>query len=158
MDTFPIVKRKDEEKFGTYRTKDTILKIYDAMQESIRSGQPYQSRLDPPPADAACRHPKLKLGVLAYGSLVMDPGPEIAPRIKFRLKTVTPFPVEYGRYSGKTRGGAPTVVKHDKGAPVAAEILVLDDEVSFEEARDMLWRRERHKEGSDGAYAEGKSP
>ena len=97
----------------------------------------------------------MKLGILAYGSLIKDPGPEIARRIKFRLKTVTPFPVEYGRYSGKTRGGAPTVVKHDKGAPVAAEILVLDDKVSFEDARDMLWRRERHKEGSGETYARG---
>ena len=57
MDTFPIVKRKDEEKYGTYRTKDTILAIYDAMSESIRTGRPYQTRLDPPPADPKCCHP-----------------------------------------------------------------------------------------------------
>lgn len=57
MDTFPIVKRKDEEKHGSYRTKDTILSIYDAMQEAIRTGQPYQTRLDPPPADPRCSHP-----------------------------------------------------------------------------------------------------
>jgi hypothetical protein len=37
MDTFHIVKRKDEEKFGTYRTKDTILEIYDAMSEATRT-------------------------------------------------------------------------------------------------------------------------
>ena len=29
MDTFPIVKRKDESKHGTYRTKETILQLYD---------------------------------------------------------------------------------------------------------------------------------
>ena len=58
MDTFPIVRRKDEEKFdGDYRTKRVILEIYDAMQESIRTGQPYQTRLDPPPADPRCCHP-----------------------------------------------------------------------------------------------------
>lgn len=51
IDTFPIVRRKDEEKWGEYRTKRIILEIYDAMQESIRTGQPYQTRLDPPPAD-----------------------------------------------------------------------------------------------------------
>jgi hypothetical protein len=158
MDTFPILKRKDEEKYGWYRTKDTILKIYDDLAESQRTGRPYVSPLNPPPADAACRHPKSKLGILAYGSLIKDPGSEIARRIKFRLKTVTPFPVEYGRYSGKTRGGAPTVVKHDTGAPVAAEILVLDDKVSFDEARDILWRRERRKEGSGETYVESKSP
>jgi hypothetical protein len=58
MDTFPIVKRKDEAKHGgLYRTKETILQIYDALQESIRTGQPYQTRLDPPPADPRCCHP-----------------------------------------------------------------------------------------------------
>jgi hypothetical protein len=50
MDTFPIVRRKDEEKYnGDYRTKRVILEIYDALQDSIRTGQPYQTRLDPPP-------------------------------------------------------------------------------------------------------------
>jgi len=57
MDTFPIVRRKDEEKYaGDYRTKRVILEIYDAMAEAIRTGQPYQSRVDPlpgPPMDAA---------------------------------------------------------------------------------------------------------
>jgi hypothetical protein len=57
MDTFPIVKRKDEAQWGTYRTKDTILEIYDAMVEAIRTGRPYQTRLDPPPADPRCCHP-----------------------------------------------------------------------------------------------------
>ena len=32
LDTFPIVKRKDEEKHGHYRTKDRILEIYDALR------------------------------------------------------------------------------------------------------------------------------
>lgn len=49
MDTFPIVRRKDIAKHGTYRTKDTILEIYDAMQTAIRTGIPYQTPLTPPP-------------------------------------------------------------------------------------------------------------
>jgi len=50
LDTFPIVRRKDEQKHdGDYRTKRVILEIYDAMQRSIRTGHPYQTRLDPPP-------------------------------------------------------------------------------------------------------------
>jgi hypothetical protein len=57
MDTFPIVKRKDEAKHGSYRTKDTILQIYDALAESIATSTPYQTLLDPPPADTACCHP-----------------------------------------------------------------------------------------------------
>jgi len=57
MDTFPIVKRKDEEKHGTNRTKETILQIYDALWQAITSGQPYQTLLNPPPADPRCCHP-----------------------------------------------------------------------------------------------------
>jgi hypothetical protein len=57
LDTFPIVKRKDEAKWGTYRTKDAILEIYAALAESQRTRQPYQTRLNPPPADLRCSHP-----------------------------------------------------------------------------------------------------
>jgi len=56
METFPIVKRKDEQKHGTYRTKDTILQIYDQMAEAQRTGQPFASGLNPlpgPPIDEA---------------------------------------------------------------------------------------------------------
>ncbi len=49
METFPIVKKKDLEAHGHYRTKDAILEIYDAMTEAMRTGQPYQTCLDPPP-------------------------------------------------------------------------------------------------------------
>ena len=57
MDTFPIVKRKDEAAHGEYRTKRVILEIYDAMQQAIKTGQPYQTLLDPPPADPRVAHP-----------------------------------------------------------------------------------------------------
>jgi hypothetical protein len=158
MDTFPIVRRKDEEKYnGDYRTKRVILEIYDAMQESIGTGQPYQTRVAPPPADPRCCHAKKKIGILAFGSLSVDPGDEILPKIVMRIKTQTPFPVEYGRLS-QTRGGAPTLVPHPKGAPVAAQALVLDDSVSIDEARNMLWRRERRRTGSGETYVEGTSP
>ena len=68
MDTFPIVRRKDEAKYGEYRTKRVILEIYDQMteiieaNEAIRAANPgkseeelrpllrsYQSPLNPPP-------------------------------------------------------------------------------------------------------------
>jgi hypothetical protein len=65
------------------------------------------------------------IGILAYGSLIADPGSEIGPLIARRIQTVTPFSVEYARLSGKTRGGAPTVVPHAAGCPVKAEVLVL---------------------------------
>ena len=56
MDSFPIVRRKDEQKFGEYRTKQVIIEIYDAMQEAIATGAFYQTRLDPAPADPTCCH------------------------------------------------------------------------------------------------------
>ncbi len=43
MDPFPIVKRRDEQAHGQYRTKRVILDIYDAMAEAIRTGCPYQT-------------------------------------------------------------------------------------------------------------------
>ncbi len=49
METFPIVKKKDIKQHGTYRTKELILEIYDAMSESIQTGKPYKTILDPPP-------------------------------------------------------------------------------------------------------------
>ncbi len=65
METFPIVKRKDIARTevkdnsgevtqeGRYRTKDTILEIYDEMAEAMKTGKPYQTRLDPPPGPPA---------------------------------------------------------------------------------------------------------
>ncbi|HUT60573.1 MAG TPA: hypothetical protein VNA25_22235 [Phycisphaerae bacterium] len=53
METFPIVKKKDIKAHGAYRTKDAILEIYDAMAEAIATGQPYHTRLDPPPGPPA---------------------------------------------------------------------------------------------------------
>jgi len=56
METFPIVKRKDEKEYGEFRTKRVILEIYDELRRAMESGAPYETRLVPPPADAAVRH------------------------------------------------------------------------------------------------------
>ena len=57
LDTFPIVKRKDEAKFnGDYRTKRVILEIYDALAAAMKTGQAYQTRLNPAPASLAVAH------------------------------------------------------------------------------------------------------
>lgn len=54
LDTFPIVRRKDKEKYnGDYRTKRVILEIYDAMLAATRTGLPYQTKLVPPPGPPA---------------------------------------------------------------------------------------------------------
>lgn len=49
METFPIVKRKDENRWGNYRTKITIMKMYHEMQEAVDRGVPYRTWLDPEP-------------------------------------------------------------------------------------------------------------
>ncbi len=56
MDTFQIVKRKDEQTHGEYRTKQVILEIYDQMHRAMETGRPYETRLDPPPADRGLAH------------------------------------------------------------------------------------------------------
>ena len=56
METFPIVKRKDEKEYGELRTKRVILEIYDEMRRAMESGAPYETRLVPPPADPAVVH------------------------------------------------------------------------------------------------------
>ncbi|MBM4237603.1 MAG: S24 family peptidase [Euryarchaeota archaeon] len=57
METFPIVKQKDEAAHGEYRTKRVILEIYDAMQKAIEAGVAYRTLLDPPAADPRVAHP-----------------------------------------------------------------------------------------------------
>jgi hypothetical protein len=52
-----LVKRKDEAKYGEYRTKRVILEIYDEMKAAMESGEGYKTRLDPPPADERVAHP-----------------------------------------------------------------------------------------------------
>lgn len=56
LEMFPIVKRKDEAKHGEYRTKRLILEVYDRMAEATRTGEPYQTILEPPPGHGP-RHP-----------------------------------------------------------------------------------------------------
>ncbi|MFF0108033.1 Eco57I restriction-modification methylase domain-containing protein [Streptomyces hirsutus] len=63
LDTFPIVKRKDEAKYGAYRTKELILAEYDRMaaagvslENPLVDGENYTSTLTPPPGHGP-RHP-----------------------------------------------------------------------------------------------------
>ena len=60
LDTFVILKRKDEAEFGDYRTKLLILEAFDAMQESARTGTSFESALNPPPGQGP-RHPVKEL-------------------------------------------------------------------------------------------------
>ncbi|MFV2127578.1 Eco57I restriction-modification methylase domain-containing protein [Micromonospora sp. LOL_013] len=49
METFKVVRDKDENAHGEYRTKRLILERYDAMAAAVRTGTPYRCPLDPPP-------------------------------------------------------------------------------------------------------------
>lgn len=93
------------------------------------------------------------LGILAYGSLIEDPGIEISPLIlESRTGIETPFCIEFAR-SSSSRSNAPTLIPVvNGGSRVQAIILVLEASVSLQGAKDLLWRRETRNESSDKHY------
>lgn len=93
------------------------------------------------------------IGVLAYGSLITDPGPELEAVTLSRKDGVsTPFAVEYAR-SSSGRKGAPTLVPVEHGgASVLATIFEID--TSTDEAADIVYRREIGKIGTGRRYVE----
>lgn len=96
----------------------------------------------------------MSIAILAFGSLIDDPGTEIAPVIVSRRNVTTPFKVEFGRLS-KGRSGAPTLVPVEQGgAAVPAKLLVLQSSVTADEAKSLLWRRETRREHSGEIYRE----
>lgn len=88
------------------------------------------------------------IGILAYGSLLADPGEEIAAATVKRIPVTTPFPIEYAR-SSRTRAGAPTLVPVPEGigAPVQAQILLMRPDIDRDEVLDRLYRREINRVG-----------
>lgn len=72
METFPIVKRKDEAAHGEYRTKSVIVDMYEAMADlptmlvpapkedygdiTVPDVSQWVTPLDPPPADPSAAH------------------------------------------------------------------------------------------------------
>ena len=98
------------------------------------------------------------IGILAYGSLISDPGHEIEGATTETIKNVqTPFNVEFARTS-KGRAGAPTLVPvMDGGAQVSAWIFVVN--VDEQEAANRLYRREINSVGDlTKTYTEPKQP
>lgn len=76
------------------------------------------------------------VGILAYGSLIDDPGDELAAFIEGVVRGIcTPFPIEFARQSS-SGGDAPTLVPYSEGVPVRAAMLVLATTVT--QATDML--------------------
>jgi hypothetical protein len=97
------------------------------------------------------------IGVLAYGSLIADPGSELEAVIRSRKdRVLTPFAVEYAR-SSRGRKGAPTLVPVKQGgASVLATIFEVS--VSAEEAADIVYRREINRIGTGRRYVEPGEP
>lgn len=99
------------------------------------------------------------IGILAYGSLIADPGIELESLILEKIIDIdTPFNIEFSR-SSSSRDGAPTVVPVEGyGASVKAVILVLKDTVTIDNAKDILWRRETRNETSSKPYPNPPNP
>jgi hypothetical protein len=81
------------------------------------------------------------VGILAYGSLIDEPGNDILGLISKRVNTFTPFPVEYARTS-KSRENAPTLIPFGSGLSVRAQILVLSPGITEQVASNLLYQRE----------------
>lgn len=81
------------------------------------------------------------IGILAYGSLISNPGDEIEQATTDTIQNVqTPFKVEFARTS-RGRAGGPTLVPVEQGgAHVSAWIFVVN--VDEREAANRLYRRE----------------
>jgi hypothetical protein len=96
------------------------------------------------------------IGILAFGSIIEEPGEELAASQVDRIDGVeTPFAVEFARES-TTRDGAPTLVPVTAGgAKIAGAVLVLDRSINEDAARDMLYRREFRKIGQPVRYGQG---
>ena len=91
---------------------------------------------------------KFKIGILAFGSLISNPGEEIKKLTTDILDCETPFKVEFARISS-SRGNAPTLIPVEDteiGKKVNAKIFVLNSNITIEEAKSVLYSREIHSE------------
>jgi hypothetical protein len=95
----------------------------------------------------------LRVGLLAYGSLLWDPGGELADVLDLRSPingVETPFNVEFAR-STRSRGGGPTLVPvATGGTPVVGVIFPFRERLRLHEAQTLVWRREVRR--ADGWY------
>lgn len=94
---------------------------------------------EPGPTDDSVRPP----GVLAYGSLLSDPGEELDSLVAGRIEDVqTPFLVDFA-HACPCRDRAPTLAPVTwGGASVTGAILTTGPGVTDEAVREALWRRE----------------
>ncbi len=92
LETFPIVRRAEEQRHGHYRMRDLILAVYDAMAVATRD-RPFVSRLDPAPGDPRAAHePRLgeDPGYWVPWSEVLAQAPQAAPAARSVRTPVAP--------------------------------------------------------------------
>jgi hypothetical protein len=123
METFPIIKRKDVNKFSEYRTKETILDIYDRMQQAIKTGEPFQTLLDPPPADLSVAHLPMN-GMQSADSIwsLSD--------LLYTKPTISPFRVNITKenfFEGCEESGVAlfSLLKHDAHMPEQGKVVII---------------------------------
>lgn len=56
LSTFQTLGDAETRQYGSFRTRDLALSIYDAITEAKQRGEPYRSQLTPEPADEAAMH------------------------------------------------------------------------------------------------------
>lgn len=103
---------------------------------------------------------KYKIGILAFGSLIDNPGQEIKDVEVKRINCETPFPIEFARISS-SRNNAPTLIPikdNSRGKKTKATVIVIDKKKSLDEAKSILWRRECHKTDKLEDYKEPAKP
>ncbi|WP_394908083.1 hypothetical protein [uncultured Mesonia sp.] len=87
-----------------------------------------------------------KIGILAFGSLIDNPGEEIKEIEIERINCKTPFKIEFARISS-SRNKGPTLIPiqdNSKGKKTNAQIIIIDHKTNMNEAKSILWRRECH--------------
>jgi phage repressor protein C with HTH and peptisase S24 domain len=104
LDQFPIVKRRDEDRYGEYRTARLVLDAYDRMADAAATGTPYRTLLAPPPADPSVAHPPRPVRVPAatpaapIAAAAGAPAPTAARRPVLHLIPSPPEPERFRSY------------------------------------------------------------
>jgi len=92
------------------------------------------------------------LGIMAYGSVIRNPGKELIAATEIKLDNQqTPFAVEFA-HASKYRNGAPTLVPVEDGSRVSCFVFIMKEGISEKEATNILFRREIGQPGSRKEY------
>jgi len=117
LDSFPVCRRYDMERFsGKYRTKDTILSVYDRMTDAAAAGSAWQSTLDPLPGDPAAAHTP---GTLAAASIRVGESIPMRPHAVRRAEAADQHEAIIAAFLGVRQGRSPDYVVCEPGLNAA---------------------------------------